>query len=127
MQILRGSITSHASVGRMTLQIPENIIGIGTTPNPSYEEIPDEWVCRLRGGAPAVGREEGSLFLTRTGFNANREQLQQAFESSPNERTWEEFERYAEGHFREVERKTRNKLRQLQQKVNTLENYLNHV
>jgi hypothetical protein len=124
MRIIQGSIIDHPSTGRMTLQIPSIAIFIGAESSAQYEEVPDEWICELRQEVPVTGKEQGYLFLTRTGWDANREQIRQAFEASGSQATWEQFEQFARRHFTEVERKTQRKLQQLQNKVDQLRRYL---
>lgn len=122
MQLLRSSLTYHAESGRKTLQIPDYNIGEPAEP---YAEFPDEWFCRLRDRVPAVGRQSGFLWLTRAGYEANRELLLVAYETSTTGRgdgRRETFEAAAQAHFAKVERyrdraigKLRRQLEQLEQ------------
>ena len=72
-------------------------------------EYPDEWFVWLKsttsGLRPVVGRESGFLFLSRVGYEANREALKQAF-SENRGCSWEDFERHVEKHFRTLHTST---------------------
>jgi len=104
MKILKEAITCLAREGRPTLQIPQHDIWFSKEPPPDaerFEEIPDEWVISLRNGIPVVGKQEGYLFLTREGWNANKDNIEKAFNSAGiNKRgSWEDFQVHAETHF----------------------------
>ena len=74
---------------------------------------------------PATGKQQGFWFLTRIGWNANYENIKQAFEAAEHRtRTWEEYEQYAERFFREVETKTQRKINDLEERVEQLYNGL---
>lgn len=126
MRVLRGAILDYPSAGKMTLQIPERILGAGANDPSNYEELPDIWFCELRNSVPVTGREEGYLHLTREGWRANEEEILQAFAASDSRYTTEQYQQYALNHFDIVDRKTRNKLRQLLAKVEQLESYLSN-
>ncbi len=123
MKILKDAITSLASEGRMTLQIPQvdlNPRGFES----SIKEVPDEWVVALKDGSyPAVGREQGYLYLTRAGWFANRDDIKDAFEGARFSRgnTWEDFEEYARKHFQKVEHNTMRRIRLFENKVKELQ------
>jgi hypothetical protein len=122
MKILKGAITSLASEGRITLQIPQFDLCFGNY-TPEYEEVPDEWIITLRnsGSRPAVGRESGFWFLTRVGWEANKDAIKKAFESANFQRgTWKEFEEYAEEHFLEVGKALQKHVDYLQKKIDQL-------
>ena len=72
MKVIKGSLFQLPSSGRMTLQIPDIAIGSADT---EYEEIPDDWVVRLRYNAPVVGKEVGFLFWSEKGYNINKEKI----------------------------------------------------
>jgi len=121
MKILKDSITSLASEGRITLQIPQYDLG---SSDAIEEEVPDEWVVTLRNGLyPAVGREQGYLFLTRAGWFANQDKIKDAFEDAKFHRgnTWEDFEAHAKKHFQKVEHNTMRRIRLFKNKVKDLQ------
>jgi len=121
VKILKDSITSLASEGRMTLQIPQYDLG---SSDAIEEEVPDEWVVTLRNGSyPAVGKERGYLFLTRAGWFANQDKIQDAFEAAEYNRgnTWEDFEEYAIKHFQRIKHNTMHRIRLFEKKVKELQ------
>lgn len=124
MKIIKDSITALASEGRMTLQIPQYNFGANNT---IEAEVPDEWFVTLRNASyPAVGREQGFLFLTQAGWFANQDKLKEAFENAKFSRgnTWEDFEEYAIKHFQRIERNTVNRIRLFENKVKALKEIL---
>ena len=124
MKILKDSITSLASEGRMTLQIPQYDLG---SSDAIVEEVPDEWIVTLTHFLyPAVGREHGYLFLTRAGWFANQDKIKDAFEDAKFHRgnTWEDFEAYAKKHFQKVEHNTMHRIRLFEGKVKELKETL---
>jgi len=135
MLMKKGVITSLASEGRLTLQVPQYDIIIkegraffaqSLTCAEGAKEHPDEWFVWLKNSRPAIGRESGFLFLTRKGWEANKEEIKKAFEASKTKRgTWKEFEDHAEYHLKEVEEKTQKHIRFLQKKIDVLNESLN--
>ncbi len=120
MKILKDSITSLASEGRMTLQIPQYDFVYSDV---IVEEVPDEWIVNLRDNLyPAVGKEQGYLFLTRAGWFANQDRIKDAFENAEFNRgnTWEDFEEYAKKHFQKVEHNTVRRIRLFERKIKEL-------
>lgn len=120
MKILKGSIPQLASEGYLTLQIPAFDIWIGESPvASSYEDVPDEWVTILRSNNQfCIGKETGFLFLTRKGWEANKEAIKEAFEKSKMKRgTWQEFEKHAEDHFADVLSSNTKRLKYLESRV----------
>ena len=131
MKILKRTITTLASEGRISLQVPQyNIItegnrAIAYDANHSKDEdvidIPDEWIIYLRNGSPAVGKESGHTFLTKMGWQANKDEIKKAFESSEYPRgTWEDFENHVVEHFSEVEKQTKRRIKLLESKIEQL-------
>jgi len=116
MKISKGAITSLARQGYLTLQVPDLEIRIGEEAklNPKWEieELPDAWFCRTKcynakGSRLVFGREQGFLYLTREGWEANREALKEAFQSSSNKRgDWPEFVEKAENFLRNLDSNT---------------------
>jgi hypothetical protein len=87
MKLFRGAITALAAEGRITLQVPELIIGLVKPVD--YEEYPDAWFERRSSrGVPA---KTGFLFLTRDGWAANREAIKAVFCASQQIYTWTGF------------------------------------
>jgi len=141
MQIFVGSITQLSGEGRLTLQVPE-CCTTNLTPLPTME-VPDDWFESLKQSykiknpptefnTPSesfsmrrcFGKEQGYLHLTRKGFEANKEAIKQAWLNGgryghATNRPWEDFERYAEFHFTNVELSTQ---RYRQSKLATLTN-----
>jgi len=133
-------ITALQGKGYVTLQIPQFSIDIGPTPEPEVEppepqvELPADWfnVIKYVGNAcrPCIGKENGFLFLTRKGYEANKERIRKAFEQAiakgldrTNGEGWLAFEKYAEKHFSEMEKtieKEKNKFAKKVAELNTL-------
>lgn len=125
MKILKDAVTSLAREGRPTLQIPQHDIWFSKEPPPDkdrFEEIPNEWVITLRNGTPIVGKEEGYLFLTRAGWEANKDKIEKAFGYSGINRrgTWEDFEVHAETHFNLVTEATFKRIKSHVSKIKQL-------
>lgn len=129
MQILKGAITQLASRGHLTLQVPECAICKPGT-NVEMEEAPDEWFCVLKHNCvPASGKESGFLYLTRAGYEANKDALRTAFESAIEEDwdkdwNWPAFEKMAEAHFQKVEKAITKQKKLLEQKLNQLNGFV---
>lgn len=123
MKIFKDAIITHASTGRITLQIPDRCYGVD--PNQEHEDAPDEWFIRLKDHRPASNRENGYLFLTRRGYEANKERLKVSFGSVQSRgTTWEAFEQDAERHFKEVEKKTLKYIDLLKNKIQSAQDDL---
>jgi hypothetical protein len=131
MRVLRGAVTHLAIRGYFTLQVPDLAVGHGSD---DFEELPDEWFVKLKwsGGRPAHARESGLLFLTRIGYDANRERLRQSLETwlrgypagrGPGLQTWEDFERVAEMHFKSVAARLATYERALREKLGDVERW----
>lgn len=82
--------------GRMTLQIPE--IVLGTPPSEQGEEVRFEHVTRLNKYKPSP---RGFLFYSRLGFEHYRERLQAEFRDT-GRGTWEDFVIEAERSFEDI-------------------------
>jgi len=99
MKILKDSITCLAGEGRLTLQVPMFDLG----GKPKYEEVPDEWFIYLNHDRIPTTPRYGYLYLTKIGFEENKEKLKDAFLKAPHKRgTWEEFETAADNHFNKI-------------------------
>lgn len=126
MRIIKDAIITHASEGRITMQVPE--FSYGT--REQYVELPDEWFCRLVGASsrPVVGKESSFLFLTRIGYANNKHDLRTAFESAiargRTTTTWVEYELIVEQHFQKVEKQRRKLAENLQKKLDTLNKFV---
>jgi len=127
MIIYKDAITNTARSGRISLQIPEHGI-FARRELYETEEVPDEWLVRLRRYKyPAIGTEDGYLFLTRTGWNANKDKIEEAFSTAKFQRgTWQEFLQHVEYHFKRVEKSTLRRIKFLESKVNKMRNVM-HV
>jgi len=134
MLMKKGVITSLASQGYLSLQVPQYDIIIkeerafaqSLIDAEGAEEHPDDWFVWLKNHRPVVGRESGFLFLTKKGWKANKEKIKEAFQASKMKRgTWQEFEQHAEYHLTEVEEKTKKYINFLKKKIDTLNEFLN--
>lgn len=126
MRIFKGAITSLASEGMITLQIPQYVIDAPGSPPSETEEVPDEWIVKLRSNnTPATGKERGYYFLTRRGWEANRHKIEEAFSKAKFKRgTWFDFQVHVEQHFMEVKKASRKRLAYLERKANQIKNQL---
>lgn len=134
MKIFKDSIIALASEGRLTLQIPEYSVDIVNnrivpiTDDDEFEIIPDDWVCKLRSNhLPVVGKQDGFLYLTKKGYEANKDKLKIAFENS-NMRyggagKWHLFEEHAQEHFDKVAKAQKRLLNELQNKLAQIQNF----
>lgn len=98
MQTYKSIIITHASAGRLTLQVPEFILG---TPNDPLINYPDDYFIYLNGDKPCYGKQEGCLYLSEKGYNYFKSDLQQAFINHRGH-TWQDFENHAQDHFKKV-------------------------
>ena len=121
MEIIKGAITSLSSRGYITLQIPHYTIGKPGM-KVETEEVPDNWLVFLHSNkTPSVGKELGFTYLTRVGWEANKDKIKEAYENAKCPRgPWTKFEAHAEEHFNEVERQTTRKVRLLEKKLGQL-------
>ena len=121
MKIPKDSLTCHPSNGKLTLQIPTYYVG---SP-PDFEELPDNWFISLKNDRPTTGRELGYTFLTREGYEANKDKIKDAFMSCQHRRgTWEVFEMEVEEHFEKVKVQTKKRIAFLHKKIHQLERSL---
>lgn len=138
MLISRDSLTSLAGRGYKTLQIPEfevTIQGDHAYMHAPVDtiEIPDSWVCHISGDAPCLGKQQGFLYFTRAGYEANKPSLRAAFEhgiatigcrsDNPDEWTWAAFEAYADAHFAKIEQRRAKLILNLQSKIHDAEQF----
>lgn len=124
MKIFEIAITALTSEGRITLQVPDFCIG---TPIPKQIEAPDDWFVRLNGYLPSP---RGCLFLSRKGWEANKEALWLAFAKSrfdpqtcrnPEIVTREQFEVAIEKEFQLREDAVQKKIKSLKKQLSKLE------
>ena len=126
MKIYEGFIGALRNEGRQTLQVPDIVISFDGSKE-KIIEVPDNWFIRVYGEFPAVGREEGFLYLSKIGFEATKKELKKEYFSGfarrsgrkPIEQDWKDFEDYAENFFAELKKnlsfkifKSKNKLRE---------------
>lgn len=126
MKLERDAITTLAGEGRCTLLVPDVLLFVPGYDESSvvYEDFPDDWFVVLTpAGAPVAGKENGYTYLSRKGYEANKDALKKAFESSEGIRgkTWADFEKHAEEHFDKVAKARASKLKMLRAKVADLE------
>lgn len=115
MRLLRRAIFYFIERGDYVLEIPETLPVIQGEQGP--EELPDEWFCRLKNpfsGEPALS--SGILHLSRAGFNANRDQMREVFNTTNQftDISWQEFELRANEHFNRVQRQVELKIHALE-------------
>lgn len=115
MKIYKGTLWQPASGGHLSLQVPDRAFGV---PIPDTEEVPDDWIIVLRHRRPAIGRESGFSFLTKKGYEANKDQILKAFSKAGG--TVEEFEQYVKNHFAAVNKATKKYMARLNQKIEEL-------
>ncbi len=130
MKIFKNAITTLASEGRITLQIPQYQIWFDNNPHHNeIIEIPDDWVMLLKSNnVPAVGKEGGFWYLTKKGWEDNKDEIQKAFSSSNRQRgTWDDFELYVEKHFKDVENASKKRLAYLEKKAKQVRDQLNEM
>ncbi len=141
MRIMRDTITHLARSGYMTVQIPQIGINLPSgnpdpvtgwseedlqrvrNAQPDYEEIPDEWILHVHSSSRRLAvtdreRRHAFWFLSRAGFEANREAIRQVFESSQYRRgTWEQFLEEIERRWRDWEEGTERYRANLRRKL----------
>lgn len=116
IEIPKGALTSLLREGRLTLQIPQVVIDAGAEPTPKedlLEKIPAKWVCQLKSDkTPCIGRQQGFLYLTKMGWEHNKEALFEAFVEGYPKRHGDHLgeidlrdmlERHVEQHFEAIE------------------------
>ncbi len=134
MKIKKSAITTLANEGRITLQIPQlDIIAdksgkmfcINSSESVDAIYMPDKWFIHLKSSKqPAFGKEKGFLFLTEAGWKANKKDIKKAFNNSPHKRgTWQEFEKYAETHFKKVKDSLKKRVKYLEKKAKEAKHY----
>lgn len=121
MRISKSAIYCLASEGRITLQIPT--LYIGKLPN-DVVDLPDNWFCQMRyPRRPCVGREQGFLYLTKKGWDANKKDIKKAFMASQYKRgTWQDFEDYVKQHFVDCRKNIKTQIAYHQTKITQLNN-----
>ena len=124
MKIIKNSITSLAGRGYISLQIPMYAIAseeeINTVRN---EEVPDEWITKIKNYCPVVGKEQGFQYLTKAGWKANKDKIKEAYANAEFPRgPWVKFEQYVVDHFKKVEGAKKRRIRLLEKKLKDLKN-----
>lgn len=131
MIVFKAAITHLASRGRTDIQVPEiNISTKGVlyardVPNDT-EELPDAWFIRLSYYLPVI--KGGFLYLSKAGWEANKNQIKIAFEKAivnnyNRGKTWDDFINEINKHFIKIENTINKKKKYL---IKQLE-YLNSV
>lgn len=121
MRLMRGCFLTLAEEGRLTLQTTQYYIGADSD---DYVDYPDEYFMELKiiGSKQGVtryraacGREEGFLYLTRTGFEHFKADMKQAFNKRVDRgNEWADFENYAYGLFPRVRVETEIHLKRME-------------
>ncbi len=122
MQIIKDALFTLVAEGRVTLQVP----GYGIGKQIEYEEIPNDWLCRLSGHDLCTGKKGGCFFLTKKGFEANKDKLKEKFmyaitHGRDRGETWEDFETHAEEHYRKVQSRRDALIKNCKDKITALE------
>lgn len=116
------SITLNSRGGRLSLQVPDGEIGPEQTvrgrQSANLRPFPRRFFCRLKSKGPALGRESGSLHLTREGYRHFRAELLGRTMMSP-----EEQDAAAEAHFRRVDARVQAMRTQLAQRMRQLDEW----
>lgn len=132
MRVPKSILTSLASGGYVTLQIPQVCVdfpaAFGGPPSPPPEmiDIPDDWIIvadvarvsrRMKklgfidpAFRPSVGKQQGFWYYSKKGWLAMKDELKKAFESSGAQRTkrdgsiltWKDFEAYADAFYKDM-------------------------
>jgi len=126
MKISKSSLTCLSSQGRITLQIPEYFISFSNNPVKVTDiiDIPDNWIVRLKteDGIPCTGKESGFLFFSETGWLANKDKLEIAFNKSQYKRgTWTDFQNFAKTTFDKRKKNIAKKISFLNKKIQQLQ------
>jgi len=128
VQIIKDSIIILAGEGRLTLQVPDTVIGSV----PQLVNVPDDWFCFLKSdSSPCTGKQKGFLYLTEKGFQDNYDDLKKAFENAiirGLDRTkgvgWPAFVQYAQDHFNRVRAKRAAIIARRQKEINNLQAFV---
>lgn len=126
MKIFKDTLFHFAQQGRLTLQIPDIMIETrkGVKPEYEYEEVPDDWVVYLKDNRPVFSNEKSGIpFLTRKGYEENKDKLREKFNANLRGHTWEEFEDAAELHFDIVKKATEKYKNKLKKQLEELEKF----
>jgi hypothetical protein len=116
---------------RITLQIPDLIIDQNICKKADLSKYPKEWFCYLKDDALVAGKEQGFLFWSKKGWEANKEKIKEEFNNSTIIRNphlnWSDFEKHANKHFKMVEDKTKKKMKRMLKKADQLKKELNDL
>jgi hypothetical protein len=119
MEIFKGSITHLVGRGYHTLQVSDLAIVFDGV-KMETEEIPDDWIIKLHSGSHRLATKNDGyfLYLSKKGFEANKDKLKVALESAQHKRgTWEEFLEYVKNHFKAVDQANKKYKQSLLQKI----------
>lgn len=122
MRLSKDAILSSAKQGYLSLQVPDIYIGFDT----DLADFPDDWFCYLKeafSGRPAIGKEEGFLYLSRKGYEVNREAMKESF-SLERGHDWVAFEAYVAEHFAKIERFVEKRKKTLAKQIAELEAFV---
>ena len=117
MQLPKDAVTTLASQGYMTLQVPQMSISFSGAPAP-VESVDDEHIIEVKGYGYShkqrivAGREYGFSYLSRKGFNHYFNDLKAVFR--PSRGTWQDFVDNAHKTLDEIEAETRKEIAKLQ-------------
>ena len=131
MKISKSTLYQLRKCGYDGLQIPtiELYFNDGTPIRPPSDiiELPDDYFQKLDTNYLPTKSDNHLLFLSRKGYEALKEDIKTAFLSNgayrygaTKEENWAHFERVAEKHFQNVEKKLSNKIKSLEKKLEEL-------
>lgn len=129
MKLPKNAILKLAGEGKITLEVAEKVSDSEEFEDDEeiFEDFPNEWFVRLRPSLdmPSIRKQSGKLFLTKRGFLENYDDLKMVFEvavkfGGAEESTWEEFEEYAQKHFKKLEDNMEKRIKLLQDEVDEL-------
>ena len=121
MKVVKGSITSLARRGYMTVQIPDVVFEISGQPKVEFEEHPDDFFTVLNGHEPRRLDRSGYLHLSEKGWKHFKEDIRAAFQdailSGRTASTWDDFEKDTKEHFRMVRKALKKKIASTKRKL----------
>lgn len=107
----------------VSLQMGEIEIYGGLSRSSEFTDLPSEWFCRLKNDRPAIGRENGILHLTKSGYAANREAIF-AFVRENELFNEQEFDRQVQHQFGEIKKCISKKVEKLSKAIKSLQEFV---
>lgn len=129
MKMTIDNMLYYVSLGKITFQVPQYSISINerhieTKKNEFDNELPDEWFIELKGGSnvPVIGKQQGYLFISKIGYEQNKEEILRRFVAAGG--SVEELETEANKFYNKLEKSIHKKISQLQKDLNKLNSLL---